>query len=59
MLAGLIIVTTNQVTGRYYCDSITVAFGDDIWEDAMVVTDLGEVKSQVLLFSYFNGVYRE
>mmetsp|Transcript_11949 Transcript_11949/g.25217 ORF Transcript_11949/g.25217 Transcript_11949/m.25217 type:complete len:574 (+) Transcript_11949:205-1926(+) len=58
MLAGLIMVTTNQVTGRYHCDSITVAFGDDIWDDAMVVTDSGEVKSQVLLFSYFNGVYR-
>ncbi|KAL7549657.1 hypothetical protein ACHAWF_012923 [Thalassiosira exigua] len=57
-LGGLITVTLNQVNSVYQCDSITVDFGDHVWEDAVVFKpDTGEYVDRVLVFSTFNGVY--
>ena len=45
--------------GWYGCQSVTVTYiGDEIWESAIAVVN-GKVSSEVLLYSYFNGVYKE
>jgi len=36
ILAAMSIVTTKQVKGDYQCSSITVDFGSEIWENALV-----------------------
>jgi len=70
----LISVTVTQKQGKYRCKSVTVAFGDDVWEaayitgnptsgddvweDANVITGNGP-KKRLLIFSHFNGIYVE
>lgn len=49
----------RQRKGDYYCDSITVNFGDDIWENAIALNSTGGVEEYDLIYSYFNGVYEK
>ena len=58
LLTGMVIVNTKQDAGVFQCDSITVEFGNEIWEDAISLTPDGEIDRAVLVFSYFNGVYK-
>lgn len=59
MFAGMIYVSVLQGTGALNCPSVGVTFPDDIWQDAFVVSDSGEVVQRAdLIYSYFNGVYK-
>eukprot|EP00804_Cyclotella_cryptica_P027652 CCRYP_010272-RA/>CCRYP_010272-RA protein AED:0.09 eAED:0.09 QI:844/1/1/1/0.75/0.77/9/300/469 len=51
-------VTVKQKEGYFNCDSITVAFGNDIWEEAVVKTQNG-YNETMLVYSFFNGVYKQ
>ncbi|KAL7536191.1 hypothetical protein ACHAXR_006980 [Thalassiosira sp. AJA248-18] len=58
LLAGMITVSTRQISGYYQCNSITVNFGDEVWDPAFALnTTSGEYEEWTLLFSYFSGVY--
>jgi len=58
LLAGMGVVSYNQISGRYQCNSITVNFGDEVWEPAFARLDseTEEYEEWTLVFSYFNGV---
>ncbi len=58
LLSGLGYVTVKQNRGDYHSDSVTVTFGEQIWNDAIATLPTGEEVTRSLLFSYFNGVYR-
>lgn len=54
----LLVVSVRQQEGYFNCNSITLTFGNDIWEDAIVKTQNGYNKT-TLLYSFFNGVYEQ
>lgn len=57
LMTGMTWVSVKQIRGSYQCHSITVNFGDDIWENAIVLNSTGGVEEWDLIYSYFNGVY--
>lgn len=57
-LAGMITITTLQKSGFFLCNSVTLEFGDDIWQRAWVEKSPGQYDTSVLVYSYFNGVYK-
>jgi len=58
IVAGLAFVTITQDNGSYRCETINVLFSEEIWEKANVIHE-GSIKQQLLIYSYFNGLYRE
>ena len=50
-------VSIGQDNGRYSCPEVTVNLGNLIWEDAVMTNH--EHETQMLVYSYFNGVYRQ
>ena len=58
LLAGMGVVSYKQISRRYQCNSITVSFGDEVWEPAFarLDSDTEEYEEWTLVFSYFNGV---
>jgi len=63
-LAVMIIVSVRQTNGKYQCESITIRFGDEVWEKAYVqwpesssMFTPGSIEERVLVYSFFNGVY--
>eukprot|EP00580_Thalassiosira_gravida_P005882 CAMPEP_0201654886 /NCGR_PEP_ID=MMETSP0493-20130528/45732_1 /ASSEMBLY_ACC=CAM_ASM_000838 /TAXON_ID=420259 /ORGANISM="Thalassiosira gravida, Strain GMp14c1" /LENGTH=425 /DNA_ID=CAMNT_0048131459 /DNA_START=779 /DNA_END=2056 /DNA_ORIENTATION=- len=58
-LGGMTSVSYLQEVGRFQCGDVTVTFGEDIWENAWVVGVDGELTNLVLVYSYFNGVYKQ
>ncbi len=50
-------MTILQRSGHFQCSEITVKFGDDVWEKAVVKQVDGSLKQMVLVYSFFNGVY--
>jgi hypothetical protein len=67
MMAGMIMVSLNQSRGKYHADSITVTFGNDVWENAYVkvspdgnrgTNTTNGYDEMVLVYSWFNGVYK-
>ncbi|KAL7533728.1 hypothetical protein ACHAXR_006358 [Thalassiosira sp. AJA248-18] len=63
-LSAMIVVSAKQISGEYQCDSITIRFGDEVWQDAIVQWPShsnqyppGLTKEMVLAYSYFDGVY--
>ncbi|KAL7533329.1 hypothetical protein ACHAXR_009453 [Thalassiosira sp. AJA248-18] len=63
-LTVMIVVSSRQLMGQYQCESITVRFGDDVWQDSIVQRPSyskqyppGWVEEMVLAYSYFDGVY--
>lgn len=58
LLAGMIVVSIRQEGGYYQCQSVTVNFGDKVWEPAFALnTTSGAYEEWTLVFSYFNGVF--
>ena len=55
LFSGMAWITQIQENGGFHAESITVTFGDQVWNDAIVKTASGELETRVLLFSYFNG----
>jgi hypothetical protein len=59
ILIGLAYITTNQANGRYRCSKITVLFDEEIyWENAIVRHRDGSIGERLLMYPYFNGIYR-
>eukprot|EP00579_Thalassiosira_antarctica_P007523 CAMPEP_0201903964 /NCGR_PEP_ID=MMETSP0902-20130614/55751_1 /ASSEMBLY_ACC=CAM_ASM_000551 /TAXON_ID=420261 /ORGANISM="Thalassiosira antarctica, Strain CCMP982" /LENGTH=287 /DNA_ID=CAMNT_0048438033 /DNA_START=945 /DNA_END=1808 /DNA_ORIENTATION=- len=58
-VAGMIYISVLQNEGYFQCSSITVTFGEDIWEHAWVPTPDGQLKRRILVYSYFNGHYKQ
>lgn len=58
LLCGLAILSAMQYNGRYRCRTINVAFGEQIWEEAHVMFDDGSIEERLLIYSYFNGLYK-
>ncbi|KAL7519551.1 hypothetical protein ACHAWX_004352 [Stephanocyclus meneghinianus] len=61
LLTGTIIVGRNQTDGNYQCKSVSVMFGEHVWENAYVAnwTDPFQAPlERTLVYSYFNGVYK-
>ena len=52
-MGGLTAIATLQRNGHFQCESVTITFGEDIWENAWVQNE-----NMVLVYSYFNGVYK-
>ena len=60
LLAGMIVVSYRQMTGYYQCHTLSVEFGDDVWDSAVTLNqDTGVYEAWTLLFSYFAGVYEK
>mmetsp|Transcript_37653 Transcript_37653/g.69184 ORF Transcript_37653/g.69184 Transcript_37653/m.69184 type:complete len:1210 (+) Transcript_37653:238-3867(+) len=59
VLAGLSYITVSQENGKYRCNTITVTFDEEIWEHARVLLPDGNIEERLLIYSYFNGKYRE
>ena len=60
LMTGMAIISRRQSSGYYTCESITVKFSDEIWENALVLNSTtGRVDNRGydLIYSYFNGVY--
>ncbi|KAL7545369.1 hypothetical protein ACHAWF_008731 [Thalassiosira exigua] len=53
LLAGMAIVSMRQIGGYYQCDSITVDFGGDVWEEAIVNMPREQYDRWVSLYPYF------
>lgn len=56
LIIGMAWITVKQDSGDFYSDSITVTFGNQIWNDAIIKTPSGGTETRILLFSYFNGM---
>jgi len=59
VLGGLGYITSRQKEGQYRCKKITALFHEETWEDAYVKLDDGSIKKRLLIYSDFNGIYRE
>ena len=49
--------TVMQHGGEYRCQSVTVSFGDAVWENAFLDTENG-TENRLLIYSHFNGIYK-
>jgi len=61
LLMGTIIVGTKQQDYKYHCSSVSITFGDEVWENAYVSNETHpseEPDMRALVYSYFNGVYK-
>jgi len=54
LLGGMVVVSWLQIIGTRYCDSITVDFGNDVWEEALVNMPSDQFEKWVGLYPYFN-----
>lgn len=57
-LGGLTYLTITQNEGKYRCKDVTVSFGDDV-SVVWVTNEEGELQKRHLVYSYFNGIYKE
>ncbi len=55
MYIGLIYVTLQQSNGAYVCPSISINFGDEVWEEALIH---GYEQPRFLEYAYFSGTYK-
>ena len=58
VLIGLGYITHTQKSGHYRARSVSVLFEEVIWEDANVLLDDGRIEQRLLIYSYFNGIYK-
>ncbi len=56
-IMGLTYIIMKQRSGDYQATSITVTFGEELWEKAVVENVTGGFYEHDLIFSMFNGVY--
>ena len=62
-LSGFFTVAIYQRNGWFQCESVTITFGEEIWENAYVIPQPGDdgrihhdhATSMMLIYSYFNG----
>jgi hypothetical protein len=60
LMTGMVVISRRQSSGCFTCESITVRFSDEIWENAFVLNSTtGRVDNSGfdLIYSYFSGVY--
>ena len=57
LLCLLTVISVRQSQGYYNSKSVTVTFGNHIWEDAVVIDEKGY--ETMLVYSFFNGVYKQ
>ena len=56
-MGALTYVAVDQYRGEYRCQSVSVSFGDAVWEEAFVT--IGNVtEKRLLIYSHFNGIYQ-
>ncbi|KAL9178938.1 hypothetical protein ACHAXT_011911 [Thalassiosira profunda] len=55
-MGGTVAIAALQRRGRFQIGSVTVTFGEQIWEHALVE---GSEQEEVLVYSYFSGVYEQ
>ena len=58
VLIGLGYITHTKKSGHYRARSVNVLFEEVIWEDANVLLDDGRIEQRLLIYSYFNGIYK-
>jgi hypothetical protein len=61
LVLGTIVIGSRQQEYSFHCKSISVTFGDQVWQSAYVTnrTDpTQEPEKRTLIYSYFNGVYK-
>ena len=56
---ALIFFAHQQNKGAYRCNSFSVTFGDEMFENAWVKLDNGTWAERLLIYSHFNGIYKE
>jgi hypothetical protein len=59
VLGGLGYITQKQKQGHYRCNSINVVFDEEVWERAIIALPNGDTDERLLIYSTFNGIYRE
>ncbi|KAL7469751.1 hypothetical protein ACHAXS_010855 [Conticribra weissflogii] len=59
MIAGLLVLSIKQQNGDFRCQSMSVEFGDNLWEEAVIILDDGTFENRLLLYSHFSGIYVE
>lgn len=61
LIAGTQLLGARQTEFYFHCQSVSVTFGDEVWENAYVTNHTNpslETKQRTLIYSYFNGVYK-
>ena len=59
LLGGMAYIAQSQDKGSYRCELISVQMNEEIFEDAYIRTENGNLEKRLLVYSAFNGVYRE
>lgn len=59
ILGALGYIAQIQKNGDYRCNTINVLFDEVIWENAHVQLPDGSIEERLLMYSYFNGIYKE
>jgi len=61
LMMGTRLLGSRQQEFVYHCQSVTITFGDEVWENAYVTNHTNpsqDTKQRTLIYSYFNGVYK-
>jgi len=58
LMALLVYIVVMQAHGHYRCNTISVVFDEEIWENVYVKLNNGIIEERLLIYSYFNGVYK-
>ena len=59
LLIWMLFIAVSQDNGHYRCNTISVLFDEEIWENAYVKLGNGIIdKERLLIYSHFNGVYK-
>ena len=56
-LGAMVTVSTMQLGGQFYAQSITLNFGDETWPKAVIQNLQGQDIRVPLVYAFFNGVY--
>ena len=59
VIGGLAYITVSQEKGQYRCKALTISFDEEIWEKAVTKIDNESTEERLLIYSYFNGIYKE
>lgn len=63
LLSGMIVIISKQHHGDYRCKELSFTFEEKIWEGANIKLSNGDDdmtnESQLLIYSYFSGMYVE
>ncbi|KAL7541176.1 hypothetical protein ACHAXR_011631, partial [Thalassiosira sp. AJA248-18] len=59
ILSGMVAITVTQNNGEFRCKTVMVSFDEEIWENAHVRVHEDIIEQRLLMYSYFNGIYKE